>query len=116
MSEQAILRARLSKIEALLARPGHEGERLAAEAAAERISDRLAQLRHERPLSGSLFPPRRFWNAGLLDIVESQRVAAYTLCRSNLAWAYDVTSFMRAAAWPQSETVTRFWYGDHPAR
>jgi hypothetical protein len=116
MSEQAILRARLAKVEALLARAGHEGERIAAQAAVERISERLAQLRRENPLSEFLVPLSDFWTEDLLDVFESQRVVAYSLYRTNLAWARGATSFMRAAVWPRSDAVARFWDGGEPGR
>lgn len=40
---------KLRRIEALFARPGSEGERVAAERARERIQARLAQLASEEP-------------------------------------------------------------------
>jgi hypothetical protein len=50
MSDDARLREKLRKIEALFAGAGTEGERLAAEAALERVRARLAELgRHEKP-------------------------------------------------------------------
>jgi phage gp46-like protein len=113
MSEQAILRARLSKVEALLARPGHEGERIAAQAAVERIGERLAQLRRENPLP-ELFPLSDLWADDLLTILESQRVAAYSLYRSQMEWARSATHFMRAALWHQGSAVARFWRGGEP--
>lgn len=45
--DEAELRERLRKIEALFARPGSEGERLAAGAALRRIRERLAEARRE---------------------------------------------------------------------
>jgi hypothetical protein len=113
MSEQAILRARLSKAEALLARPGNEGERIAAQAAVERIGARLAQLRRENPLSEVLFPLGDVWGYDLRALLENHRAASDSLYRSNLAWAYGATSFMRAAALSSSGAIARFWFGDH---
>ena len=50
MSDDARLREKLRKIEALFAGAGTEGERLAAEAALERVRARLTELgRHEKP-------------------------------------------------------------------
>src|SRR5215467_13162512 len=50
MSDDARLREKLRKIEALFAGAGTEGERLAAEAALERVRARLSELgRHEKP-------------------------------------------------------------------
>jgi hypothetical protein len=112
MSERALLRERLSKVEALLARPGHEGERIAAQAAVERIGERLAELRREDPMFDLLFPMSNVWTQDLMDVFESQRAAACSLYRSNLAWTRGATSFMRAAFWPQSEALARFWYGE----
>ena len=51
MSTESQLREKLRKIEALFAGAGTEGERLAAEAALERVRARLAELgRHEKPI------------------------------------------------------------------
>ena len=51
MSDDARLREKLRKIEALFAGAGTEGERLAAEAALERVRARLAELgRHDKPI------------------------------------------------------------------
>ena len=111
MSEQAILRARLSKVEALLARPGHEGERIAAEAAIERIRERLSQLRAENPIPDLLVPLGASWTNDMLDVLEQQRATAHSLYRSHLAWARGATAFMRAAVWPRSDAVSRFWHG-----
>lgn len=44
MDDEAVLRARLRKIEALFAGAGSEGERVAAEAALQRVRERLANL------------------------------------------------------------------------
>ena len=49
MSDEAWLRDRLRKIEALFAGAGTEGERLAAEAALDRVRARLAELEHREP-------------------------------------------------------------------
>jgi len=114
MKERALLRERLSKVEALLARPGHEGERIAAQAAVERIGERLAELQREDSMSDLLFPMSEFWRQDLLTAFEGQRTAAYSLYRSNLAWTRGAASFMHAAFWPQSEAIARFWYGDEP--
>jgi hypothetical protein len=97
MSEQSVLRARLSKVEALLARPGHEGERIAAQAAIDRIGERLAELRRENSLPEPPFPFDDAWVDDLLSVLERQRVAAHCLYRGNLAWVQGATSFMRAA-------------------
>src|SRR5437764_6940792 len=51
MSTESQLREKLRKIEALFAGAGTDGERLAAEAALERVRARLAELgRHEKPI------------------------------------------------------------------
>ncbi len=49
MTDDALLRDRLRKIEALLAGAGTEGERLAAEAAHERVRARLAGFERSEP-------------------------------------------------------------------
>lgn len=51
MDDETILRQRLRKIEALFAGAGSEGERLAAEAALQRVRQRLAHAqRQEKPI------------------------------------------------------------------
>jgi hypothetical protein len=49
VTDEAWLRDRLRKIEALFAGAGTAGERLAAEAALERVRARLAELEHREP-------------------------------------------------------------------
>jgi hypothetical protein len=49
MDEEAMLHDRLRKIEAVFARPGSEGERIAAEAARERLRRRLEALPERDP-------------------------------------------------------------------
>jgi phage gp46-like protein len=116
MSEQSILRARLSKVEALLARPGHEGERIAAQAAVERIGARLAELRRENPLPELLHPLSDVWADDLLAVLESQRVAVQTLCRSQMAMARGATAFINVVLWTRNEAIARFWYGGESGR
>jgi hypothetical protein len=58
MDDEAILRAKLHKIEALFAGAGTAGERLAAGAALERVRQRLTQAQHrEKPVEMKLTFP-----------------------------------------------------------
>jgi hypothetical protein len=51
MNDEAVLREKLRKIEALFAGATSQGERLAAQAALERVRERLAQAqRQEKPV------------------------------------------------------------------
>src|SRR5437868_5658084 len=61
MSSESELRQRLRKIEALLASPGSEGERLAAAAALERIRLRLAEARRHDPPAEIKFSLPDMW-------------------------------------------------------
>jgi hypothetical protein len=109
MNEQAILRERLRKVEALLARPGHEGERLAAQAAVDRLRERLADLSRQDPISELLFPLADSLGLDLLAAFERQRLAAYSLYRGNLDVARGANAFVRTFFGPRFEDLARFW-------
>jgi hypothetical protein len=49
MSSEKLLREKLRKIEAVLARPGTQGERQAAEEARDRVRTKLAELQPDAP-------------------------------------------------------------------
>lgn len=111
MNEQAILRGRLSKIEALLARPGNEGERIAAEAAVARIQERLGELQSQETLAERLFPFGGIWTTDAVTLLRSQRRAADRLYRQNLAMARGAQAFMRIMIETDFTDVFRFWSG-----
>jgi hypothetical protein len=65
MNDEERLVEKLRRIEALFARPGTEGERIAAERARERIRARLREVEKEDPAieyKFSLLDERRFWD------------------------------------------------------
>ena len=65
MSTESQLREKLRKIEALFAGAGTVGERLAAEAALERVRARLAQLGSQEPLVEMQFSMADRWSRHL---------------------------------------------------
>lgn len=65
MSEEWQLREKLRKIEALFAGAGTAGERLAAEAAVERVRARLADLGRADPAIEMRFPMPDHWSRQL---------------------------------------------------
>jgi len=112
MNEQAMLRERLRKVEALFARPGHEGERLAAEAAMKRIRERLAELRRQEPFHDRPFAMNDQWPRDLLAVFERHGQAAYGLCRESVATAMErAPAFVLDVLWPKFEDLARFWRG-----
>jgi hypothetical protein len=67
MSEEARLIEKLRRIEALFARPGTEGERIAAERARERILARLRETEREDPAVEFRFSLTDQWSRRLLS-------------------------------------------------
>ena len=63
--DEAEVRAKLRKIEALFARAGTEGERLAAEAAAERIRARIGEFQKSEGLIEMKFSLPDAWSRQL---------------------------------------------------
>jgi len=66
MTEEARLIEKLRRIEALFARPGTEGERIAAERARERIRARLREVEQEDPAIEYQFSLADQWSRRLL--------------------------------------------------
>jgi len=66
MTEEARLIEKLRRIEALFARPGTEGERIAAERARERIRARLREVEREDPAVEYRFSLADQWSRSLL--------------------------------------------------
>jgi len=66
MSEEERLVEKLRRIEALFARPGTEGERIAAERARERILSRLKEVEKEDPAVEYKFTLSNEWSRRLL--------------------------------------------------
>ncbi len=66
MTEEEKLIEKLRLIEALFARPGTEGERIAAERARERILERLRQVEREDPPIEFRFSVHDHWSRQLL--------------------------------------------------
>jgi hypothetical protein len=66
MTTQSQLRDKLRKIEALFSGAGTAGERLAAEAALERVRAKLAAMEHEDPVTEMQFSLADQYRAGFL--------------------------------------------------
>jgi len=104
MSEEALLRAKLRKIEALFAGAGTPGERAAAGAAAERIRARLRELeKTERPdeLRFSIADP---WSRQLFVALCRRyglRPYRYPRMRRNTIVVRAPRSFLERVLWPE---------------
>ena len=77
--DEAALRERIQKVEAIIARPGSEGERKAAQDALARLQARLAELEYERSLQEyRISIPDLYWRAlfiGCVANMEQKRIA-----------------------------------------
>jgi len=75
LSEEAVLREKLRKIEALFAGAGTIGERTAAEAARERVHARLAELQgRDKPIEMQFSLPDQWSRRLFLALCLSNRI------------------------------------------
>jgi hypothetical protein len=108
MSEEALLRSRLRKIEALFAGAGTAGERAAAGAAAERIRARLRDFeRSERPqeIRFSIADP---WSRNLMIALCRRygiRPYRYPRMRRNTIVIKAPRAFIDGVLWPEFEQI-----------
>jgi hypothetical protein len=108
MSEEALLRAKLRKIEALFAGAGTPGERAAAGAAAERIRARLRDFeRSERPAEVrlSIADP---WSRNLMIALCRRygiRPYRYPRMRRNTIVIKAPRAFIDDVLWPEFEQI-----------
>jgi len=86
--EERRLVEKLRKIEALFARPGSDGERLAAESARERIRQRLARLERAEPPVEIRFSLPDDWSRALfLALLRRSRSGPYAMPGAHAARA-----------------------------
>ena len=103
-SPEAQLVAKLQRIEALHARAGSEGERVAAERARERIRARLAQLEAEEPPVEFRFTLADQWSRHLFVALMRRygiQPYRYSRQRRTTVMARLNSSFVNETLWPE---------------
>jgi hypothetical protein len=103
-SPEAQLVAKLQRIEALHARAGSEGERVAAERARERIRARLAQLEAEEPPVEFRFTLADQWSRHLFVALMRRygiQPYRYSRQRRTTVMARLSSSFVNETLWPE---------------
>ena len=110
MDDEAALRAKLRKIEALFARPGTDGERQAAESASVRILERLKQAQQADTLSEMKFTFPDHW-ARRLFVALSRRYELnpyrYRRQRHTTVMLKVPKSFVDTTLWPEFSELHR---------
>ena len=108
MSGEAELRERLHKIEALFAGAGTVGEKLAAEAALERVRARLAELQGRDELIEMQFSPGDQWSRQLfLALCRRYGLKPYRLHRQRRTTVMlkAPKSFIEQVLWPEFQQL-----------
>lgn len=104
MRDEDALIAKLRKIEALFARPGSDGERVAAGRARDRILERLRILeRTERPIEYRLALPDRWSRALLAALLRRYGLTPYRYRgqRRTTIMVRATRTFMEDTLWPE---------------
>lgn len=104
MSGEAELREKLRKIEALFAGGGTEGERIAAEAALERVRARLADLqRRDPPIEMQFSLPDQWSRRLFLALCRRYGLEPYRLYRQRLTTVMlrAPKGFVDQVLWPE---------------
>ena len=104
MHDEAALIAKLQKIEALFARPGTDGERVAAGIARDRIRDRLRQLeRTEAPVEFRFSLPDGWSRALLAALLRRYGLVPYRYRgqRRTTIMAKVTRTFVQDTLWPE---------------
>jgi hypothetical protein len=110
MSIEFQLREKLRKIEALFAGAGTAGERLAAEAALERVRARLAELgRRDPPIEMQFSMPDRWSRHLFLALCRRYGLAPYRYrCqRRNTVMVRAPKGFIDQVLWPEFSELNR---------
>ena len=108
LDDEARLRERLRKIEALFARAGAEGERMAAEAALERVRQRLADIQKRDPTIEMQFSLGDQWSRRLfLALCRRYGLSPYRLYRQRYTTVMlrSPKSFVEQILWPEFEEL-----------
>ena len=104
MDDEAILREKLRKIEALFAGAGSEGERLAAEAALQRVRERLAQAqRQEKPIEVKFTFPDHWARRLFVALCRRYDLSPYRYKRQRHTTVVlrAPNSFVETTLWPE---------------
>jgi len=110
MSSEAHLREKLRKIEALFAGAGTLGERIAAEAALERVRARLTELERRNPAIEMQFSLRDQWSRRLfLALCRRYGLKPYRLYRQRLTTVMlrVPTVFVDQVLWPEFQELNK---------
>src|ERR1700726_3246325 len=110
MSTESQLREKLRKIEALFAGAGTTGERLAAEAALERVRARLAELgRRDAPVEMQFSMPDRWSRHLFLALCRRYGLAPYRYPRQrrNTVMVRAPKGFIDHVLWPEFVELDR---------
>src|SRR5690348_11831526 len=110
MSDDALLREKLRKIEALMAGAGTAGERLAAEAALERVRARLAeQTQRDPPIELKVTLPDQWSRRLFLALARRYGLAPYRLRkqRHTTVMLRVPRSFVDEVLWPEFKELNQ---------
>ena len=108
MADEAQLRERLRKIEALFAGAGTSGERIAAEAALERVRARLAELeRQDQPVEMQFSLPDQWSRQLFLALCRRYGLKPYRLYRQRLTTVMlrVPKDFIDQVLWPEFQEL-----------
>jgi len=108
ISDESRLRDKLRKIEALFARAGGEGERLAAGAALVRVRTRLAAMRRNEPAAQMQFSLADEWSRRLfLALCRRYGLEPYRLYRQRASTVMlrAPKGFVEQVLWPEFEEL-----------
>src|ERR1700730_11595793 len=110
MATESQLREKLRKIEALFAGAGTAGERCAAEAALERVRERLAELRRQDPSIEMQFSMPDQWSRHLFLALCRRyglRPYRYHRQRRNTVMVRAPKGFIDEVLWPEFAELNR---------
>ena len=110
MHDEVGLIEKLQKIEALFARPGTDGERLAAAKARDRIRERLREIERAEPTIEYHFSPRDRWSHDLLRaLLRRYGISPYRYRgqRRITVMAKVTKTFMEDTLWPEFQQADR---------
>jgi hypothetical protein len=108
MTDEAQLREKLRKIEALFAAPGSVGEQIAAGAALERLRERLAELERQAPPTEIQFSLPDQWSRRLfVALCRRYGLKPYRLYRQRLTTVMlkAPRSFVDEVLWPEFQEL-----------
>jgi hypothetical protein len=110
MNDEERLIEKLRRIEALFARPGTEGERIAAERARERILSRLGEAEKRDPAIEYRFSLTDRWSRDLLmALLRRYGIAPYRYRgqRRTTVMARVSKTFVDETLWPEFEAIQK---------